>query len=358
MTTDYHYKQMINSIEDYAIILLDATGHIQSWNKGAGQIKGWTSSDIIGRHFRTFYTDEDQKRQVPETYLREAAALGHVQHEGWRIRRDGSLFWGHVTITALRDDQGKLIGYSKVAYDRTDKIRREQMDRRLRELEARNKEMEQFAYVASHDLSEPLHTIGSFASLLQLDHADHLDHSGRAYLDQIQTSVKRMRGLITSLLYYARIGQYRSLERVDSAAVLRSVITELHQEIVSSAARITSDPLPVLYAYPSEFTTLMQHLLSNAIKFTPPDVPPRIHISASAQGTVWTFCIADNGMGIAPADRHKAFIMFKRLHSTDAYSGSGVGLAYAKKIAELHHGSIWIENNEPSGSKIYFTINT
>ncbi len=358
MTTDYHYKQMIDSIEDYAIILLDSTGLIQSWNKGAHYIKGWAADDIIGRHFRTFYSDEDQERHLPETYLAEANALGHVQHEGWRVRQDGSRFWGHVTITTLRDEAGSLMGYCKVTYDRTDRLRREQMDRRIRELEARNKEMEQFAYVASHDLSEPLHTIGSFASLLQHDHAPQLDNTGRAYLEQIQTSVRHMKGLITALLHYARIGQYRSLERIDSATVLRSVMTDMHQSIVSAAARITYDPLPVLYAYPAEFTLLMHHLLSNAVKFTRPGVAPRIHISASVQGTTWTFCFADNGVGVDKTDREKAFLMFKRLNSTEAYPGIGVGLAYAKKIAELHHGSIWIENNEPHGSKVCFTINS
>lgn len=358
MTTDYHYKQMIDSIEDYAIILLDAAGRIQSWNKGAQQIKGWSASDVIGQHFRNFYTPEDQQRLLPETYLSEALALGHVQHEGWRVRRDGSLFWGHVTLTALRNEAGRLLGYSKVTYDRTDRLRREEMDRRIRDLEARNKEMEQFAYVASHDLSEPLNTIGSFASLLQHDNAPQLDNTGLAYLDQIQHSVRSMKGLIISLLHYSRIGQYRTLERIDSTVVLRSVMTELHQDIVSAAARITYDALPVVYGYPAEFTMLLQQLLSNAIKFTPPDVAPRVHISASAQGSVWTFCMADNGIGVSDRDKDKAFLMFKRLNNPDDYPGTGVGLAYAKKIAELHHGSIWIESNDPVGSKVCFTINT
>ncbi|MBS1622474.1 MAG: PAS domain S-box protein [Bacteroidetes bacterium] len=358
MTTDYRYKQMIDSIEDYAIILLDPTGHIQSWNKGAGQIKGWTADEILGRHFRTFYTEEDRQRQLPETYLTEATDLGHVQHEGWRVRRDGSLFWGHVTITALRDESGRISGFCKVTYDRTDRLRREEIDRRMHQLEARNKEMEQFAYVASHDLSEPLNTVGSFASLLASDYAAVLDSTGRAYLTQIQTSVGRMKELITALLHYARIGTYRSLERVDLVALLRSVMTDMHQTIVSSGARISYHDLPTLYAYPIELRVLLQNLLSNAIKFHAPGTVPRIHISAARQHHVWTFCVADNGIGIAAADYDKVFIMFKRLHDQDTYAGSGIGLAYARKIVEMHNGSIWIEPNEPSGIKVCFTIKT
>lgn len=358
MTSDYHYKQMIDSIEDYAIILLDAAGHIQSWNKGAEQIKGWSASEIIGTHFRTFYAEEDRNRRLPETYLTEAAALGHVQHEGWRMRHDGSLFWGHVTITALRDETGGITGFCKVTYDRTDRLRREEMDRRMRELEARNKEMEQFAYVASHDLSEPLNTVGSFTSLLQADYGAQLDDTGRAYLSLVQTSVGRMKELITALLHYARIGRYRSLDRIDTAATLRAVMTDMHQTIVASAARISYDHLPVIYAYPTEFGILLQNLLSNAIKFTPPGVTPKIHITATLKGSTWHFCVADNGIGVKEEEREKIFIMFKRLHSSDKYEGSGIGLAYAKKIVEMHNGTIWMEHNEPSGTRVCFTINT
>lgn len=358
MTTDYHYKQMIDSVEDYAIILLDATGHIQSWNKGAIQIKGWQPEEIIARHFRTFYTDEDQQRQLPETYLAEAADRGHVQHEGWRMRCDGSLFWGHVTITALRDEQGAISGYCKVTYDLTDRLRREEMDRRMHELEARNKEMEQFAYVASHDLSEPLNTVGSFAYLLETDYGAALDDMGNAYLTQIQTSVGRMKGLIHALLHYARIGQYRSPAQVNMTDLLRSVMTDMHQIIVTSGARITYQDMPVIAAYPVELRQLLQSLLSNAIKFQTTGTTPRIHISAGMRGQTWAFCVADNGIGIAPEDYEKVFIMFKRLHSQEAFAGSGIGLAYAKKIVDMHNGSIWIEPNEPNGVKVCFTLNT
>lgn len=224
------------------------------------------------------------------------------------------------------------------------------------ELETKNKELEQFAYVASHDLQEPLRTISGFAELFQKKYKGNLDESADKYLDYIVSSSSRMKVLITDLLEYSRIGRNREIESVDCNMVLMDVLLDLDAAIKETHADIRSDHLPMVMGYSMEIKQLFQNLIFNAIKFRKKDVNPSIRISATREHDYFHFAISDNGIGIAKEHHERIFIIFQRLHNRSAYEGSGIGLSHCKKIIDLHKGRIWLESEPGEGTTFNFTI--
>jgi hypothetical protein len=227
---------------------------------------------------------------------------------------------------------------------------------RTSEFESKNKELEQFAYVASHDLQEPLRTISGFVELLQKEYRDRLDGNGSKYLEYLSQGSDRMKTLIKDLLDYSRIGREKEAGLVDSRELLSEVLADLDKSIRDSDARIRSSDLPELRAYPTELKLLLQNLITNAIKFKHPDRKPEIFIEAKPEINCWRFMVSDNGIGIEAQFLERIFIIFQRLHSRTKYDGSGIGLAHGKKIAELHGGIIWAESRPGEGSQFFFTI--
>jgi signal transduction histidine kinase len=230
------------------------------------------------------------------------------------------------------------------------------LERMLNVLQTKNQELEQFAYIASHDLQEPLQTISSFADLLEKLYKEKLDERAVIYLGYLSQSTARMRSLITGLLEYARIGREKQLEQVDCNKIVQDVIHDLDATITESKVTISIHSLPSLEAYPVELKQLFQNLISNAIKFRKKEVPLKIIIEAKEEDNYWTFSVTDNGIGIDEKFHEKIFIIFQRLHTRSKYEGTGIGLAYCKKIVELHGGKIWVESNPTVGSIFYFSI--
>ncbi len=347
----------INEIEDYAIILMDPDGNIVNWNKGAQNIKGYTSEDIIGKNFRRFYTDEDRKTDKPGRLIKIATETGRAQDEGWRVRKDGSLFWGSITITAVHDESGILVGFSKVTRDLTER-KAADLEREIHEnqLQSKNKELEQFLYIASHDLQEPIRTISSFNALLSRKYDENFDDDGKKMLGYIGQACNHMVDLIKGLLEYGRIGREKIISDIDCNEILEAVKNDLSLAISDSKARIIYENLPVIRGYKVELRLLFQNLISNAIKFRKPDQAPEIHISAEDNHKCWKFSIKDNGIGIEPKYKDKIFQIFQRLHLASEYAGSGIGLAHCTKIVELHGGKIWVDSIPGEGSTFYFTI--
>jgi signal transduction histidine kinase/ligand-binding sensor domain-containing protein len=225
-----------------------------------------------------------------------------------------------------------------------------------RELERKNKELEQFAYVASHDLQEPLRTTSGFADLLQKQYKGRLDERADKYLSFLVDSTSRMKVLIQDLLEYSRIGRKLELVPIDCNRMLEEVISDLGATIQEARAVIHAGNLPTLYAYSTEMKQLFQNLISNAIKFRKKDAPPVVQISSWKEETFWYFSVKDNGIGIDPKHNERIFVIFQRLHTRTEYPGSGIGLAHCKKIVELHKGRMWVESTLGEGSTFYFAL--
>ncbi len=237
----------------------------------------------------------------------------------------------------------------------TQKNVEEQLKNQNKILQLQNSELEQFTYITSHDLQEPLHTIISFAELFQEEYITKVDGNAELYINFIVKSSKRMQVLVKGLLDYSRIGREREKIKIDCNLILNDIIADMTTCIVSSKAEITVEDLPIIQGYAIELKLLFKNLLSNAMKFTSKDVTPKINISAKNTAQGWLFAVRDNGIGIDEKNREKIFIIFKRLHNRDEYEGTGIGLSHCKKIVALHGGTIWVENYE-GGSIFYFTI--
>jgi len=223
-------------------------------------------------------------------------------------------------------------------------------------LTSSNKEMEQFAFIASHDLQEPLRTISNYIGLLQNQYKGKLDKDADRYLTSISGATFRMQSLIRDLLEYSKIGNDENRIAIDCNVLLNDVLNDMNESIEESGAKIHSEQLPIINGYTSGIKSLFQNLISNAVKFRKKDVHPIINISAELKHNEWFFTIKDNGIGIDKKYYDKIFVIFQRLHSKTEYAGTGIGLAHVKKIIELHGGKIWFESEPEKGTTFYFTI--
>ncbi|MER6463995.1 ATP-binding protein [Streptomyces sp. NPDC001228] len=231
------------------------------------------------------------------------------------------------------------------------------LDGQAEDLRRSNAELEQFAYVASHDLQEPLRKVSSFTQLLQRRYGGQLDEKADQYISFAVDGANRMQSLINDLLAFSRVGRVHNEQRtVDLERVLGTTLGDLSVTVEETGAEITHDPLPSVLGDTTQLGMLLQNLLSNAIKFRHPDRAPRIHVGAVRTGDEWEFEVRDNGIGIAPEFREKVFVIFQRLHTKDAYPGTGIGLAMCKKVVEFHGGTISIDPAYPSGTRIVFTL--
>jgi len=226
----------------------------------------------------------------------------------------------------------------------------------VEKLKTSNRELEQFAYVASHDLQEPLRMVGSFTQLLKRRYKGKLDEDADDYIDFIIDGAQRMKDLIDDLLAFSRLNtQAREFEPVIMDVALNDVLNNLKTSITYNKAHISYDSLPVVKADPSQINQLLQNLIANAIKFCG-EGPPRIHISAEEQKEQWLFYVKDEGIGIDPQYQEQIFRIFKRLHTREEYEGTGIGLAICKRIVERHNGKIWVESELGKGSTFYFEL--
>jgi light-regulated signal transduction histidine kinase (bacteriophytochrome) len=229
-------------------------------------------------------------------------------------------------------------------------------DRANGELEKKNKELEQFVYIASHDLREPLRTTSGFVELFQKQYKGKLDEKADTYLAYITQAAGRMKILIDDLLDYSRIGNQKEFKQVDCNIILQEVLADLDIVLKEAGAEISAGQLPVIYAYQTGIKQLFQNLIANGIKFRKKDTAPEIQIAAEINDCFWKFSFTDNGIGIEQEHTEKIFAIFERLHTRKEYEGSGIGLAHCKKIVELHQGKIWVESVPGKGSTFQFTF--
>jgi len=323
--------------------------------------KNWVSDyhlegvELLGKSHYEMFPEIGDKWKI----MHQRCLAGETIHqdEDKFVRADNNIQWLKWEIRPWHNTDGSIGGILMFSLDITKTKAAEEARIKLLELEAKNRELEQFTYIASHDLQEPLKTISNFSAILNTQYSDRLDDNGKQILNYISESAVRMTELVKGLLFYARIGSERKLEEVDFNEAVKNVCKDLASAINEKQAQINVATLPVLPAYKMEINQLFQNLISNAIKFCEKDKQPIIHIHAKAIGKSWEFVVQDNGIGIAAKDREKAFVLFKQLHNRGVYAGTGIGLAYCKKIVELHAGSMRIEDATNGGTVFYFTIN-
>jgi PAS domain S-box-containing protein len=341
--------------------------------------KEWLENPIL---WYTRLHPDDRDRWHLEFAL--TCACGERFRSEYRfLARDGGVVWVHGEAQVVRDEAGQPLFLQGIAYDITEKKQAEEVLQRLNlELERRvqertaelekanaalaqqaeelarsNAELEQFAYVASHDLQEPLRMVSSFAQLLGKRYRGKLGADADDFIGYVVEGAVRMQHLINDLLTYSRVGRTgKGLAPTDCASVFAGASANLRKAIEECGAAVTADPLPSVLAEESQLLQVFQNLVANAIKFRKGDQPPRVHVGARRQGAEWLFWVQDNGIGIERQYADRIFLVFQRLHSRREYPGTGIGLAICKKVVERYGGRIWLESEPGQGSTFFFTL--
>jgi PAS domain S-box-containing protein len=362
---DEKLRLLIRGVKDYAILMLDPDGRVTTWSDGAERIKGYRADEIIGEHFSRFYPPDAIAQGKPALELKIAAAEGRFEEEGWRVKKDGSLFWANVVITPLRDRTGRLRGFGKVTRDITERkraaeeaaLQRNELARSNAELIAVNKELESFSYSVSHDLRAPLRHIDGFARILKEEHASALSEEGIRYLDRVLQAANHMGHLVDDLLNLARIGRKEmARQTVKLDDLVRQAIAELPPEASERQIEWRIEALPEANCDPGLLKLVLVNLLSNAAKFTKTRQLAVIEVGTQKAGDATVFFVRDNGVGFDPKYADKLFGVFQRLHRQEDFEGTGIGLATVQRIIHRHGGEVWAESELGRGATFFFTL--
>ncbi|GEO23281.1 PAS domain S-box protein [Cyclobacterium qasimii] len=325
-----------------------------------------TSEEVtLGKTVFDYFPEEVANRMAEIDRQIIEGGQSSMNLEEYYYDANGKITWLLTNKVALRDASGKVVGLVGMTKDVTDRKHEEEtlknlnqeLIKKARELEQSNEELEQFAYIASHDLQEPLRMITGFLSLLEKNYSDVLDERGAKYMYFVVDGATRMKAIIMDLLTYSRVGRMEEkIKETDLAAVVSDVLN-LQQTLISQkGAEITVGPLPTLRIPVSPIIQVFQNLINNSLKYQADGVNPKISVSAKEKDAFWEFYVKDNGIGIPESSKDKVFILFSRLHSKSKYSGTGIGLAMCKKIIENLGGSIGFQSKDGAGSTFYFTV--
>ncbi len=392
--SEERFRLLVGGLKEHALYMLDPTGLIVNWNTGAEHMTQYTAEEIVGRHFSVFFMPDDRAGDKPKRELDLAMNLGVYEEEGWRVRKDGTRFWASVVVTALydkNDPSSTIKGYAQVIRDES---RRHQVgvdlqhaldraieaERTVREhatqLEARveertkllleqkeslrvlNGELESFAYIASHDLQEPLRMVSMQLDLIKYRGTDKLEANVQKSINTAIDGVGRMRSLIDSLLTYSRVDhEPKSFELTDANRAFSDAVQNLRPMIDEAKAQVESRPLPSLSISHLQLTQVFQNLIGNGIKYNRSS-KPQVDISSVREADEYVIRVRDNGIGIEEKLMPQIFQPFQRLHDQSEFAGSGVGLAIVKKIIERHGGRITVESTPGRGSCFSFYLKT
>ena len=363
MTQNELHTSLYEALNRSNILIRCLDGTIEHWTSGCERLYGWTEAEAMGRKSHDLL--KTKFSQPLERIQAELLAHGIWQGDLTQQHKDGRWLLISTEWALLPGENGSPLRVISTHNDITSRLEMEReldaSNQRLRqmaeELERSNEELEEFARIASHDLSAPITTARWLTDLLATRHSKQLDADGMTCLKQISSSLERMADLIDAVLAHALAGKgaIAAQEEIDAGSALSAAMENLRRDIATSGAVIESAPLPKLCIRSQSLTQLFQNLLSNAIKYHRPDAPPRVEISAVQDGHQWTIEVRDNGVGIEPEWFERIFLPLQRRHGSRV-KGSGIGLATCKKIVARAGGDIWVESELGAGSAFYFTL--
>jgi PAS domain S-box-containing protein len=340
---------IVESSED-AIVSKDLSGQILSWNRGAERVFGYRAEEAIGQSIGML---------VPPDLLQEEPRIAErmrrgerVEHfETARVRKDGRRIDVSLTISPLRDSEGRVVGASMVARDVTARVRQEL------DLQRANADLQHFAWSASHDLQEPLRMVSIYSELLRRKFTGQLGSTGDEYIGYTVLGAKRMENLLRNLRTYTHVSTLAAApaDEVDAEAIFTRTLESLAAPIQANEAKIECGALPKIRIYEFQLEQIFLNLIANAIRYRT-DAPPEIAVAAERRGGDWVFSVRDNGIGIDAKFHEQIFDVFKRLHGAAEYSGAGMGLAICRRAIERAGGRIWVESTPNRGSTFFFTV--
>jgi PAS domain S-box-containing protein len=362
---DFRYRLLI-SYAPLAIISFDEENVIIDWNPEAERLFGWSAEEVLNQKFNEMVLPPTEREIHLEkishyiSEIKQGAFNKRLSINGWT--KDGKKIPVESSILPIKlKDKYIFLAFindlSKIR-EQEEKLNKflTSLEESSRELQRSNRDLEQFAYIASHDLQEPLRMITSYVQLLKIRYKNILDNEGQEFINYIFDGANRMKMLINDLLDYSRVGSRNSkFEDIDLNHIMKNVVTDLQEAIRESGAEIHSDNLPAIFGDTPQIKRLFQNLISNAIKFRG-DSKPVIHINTTLVKDRWIISVKDNGIGIRPSHFDRIFVIFQRLHDSDEYPGSGIGLAIAKKIIENHNGTISVSSEHGRGSTFTLTF--
>lgn len=371
--SEQRYRLMVDAIQDYCVYFIDEEGLVTEWSDSAQRMHGHEREQIVGKAFRNLMAmDNAGEDEVdPDQVLRLAKTHGQWESRGWRLREDGSRFWAHSIVTALRNELDELQGLSVITRDMTaaksledvmndlNKELEKRVAERTQQLVAANKDLDVFSHMVSHDLRAPLRHISSFVTLLQEELGEHTDPLVQQYLGSIVKSSKRMSLMIEGLLEYARLGRVAiESQPVPLSPLVDGVVSHLRQEHPERRIDwVIDQDLPVVRGDAMLLAEVFGNLLKNSVKFTRDRADATIKVGWQVNPVGGrTFYIHDNGVGFDLEKAHNLFVMFQRQHHSMDFEGNGTGLALSQRIIERHGGRIWAETAPGQGCTFYFTL--
>ena len=354
------YELMVDSVRDYAIFMLDPEGHVASWNKGAQRIKGYTASEIIGRHFSTFYPPEDIASDKPARELKIAIRQGKFEEEGIRLRKDGSVFWANVVITAVRDEDGTLVGFAKVTRDLTERRAAQERAiadaRRLAKAEAANSAKGEFLAAMSHELRTPLNAIGGYTELLSLGLGGAVNTVQLDYLTRIRKSQQHLLGIISDLLNFSRIEAGHityDFVPIQLDKVIESVMSMVEPAASAKELKLAVNPASTectAIGDRSRVDQILLNLVSNAIKYT--SEGGSITVACESSADIASISVIDTGRGVPKEKLEAIFEPFVQLGRSlsSAHEGMGLGLSISRDLARAMNGDLLVTSRVGEGS--------